>query len=462
MNFFKRPAHTLLYLSAEKLYRLDSDRKGVLKGEIESFDMACESAGSVPVVVEKFLSKTLNPLGKKIWVLYSRLNSYQLSLPSVQVEGVENDILEQALQFEYEALTGETLTKSQLSYQFINEADEMSNYWITLMATETVNRLMDVLKEFKCSFGGLAHAGGLPYLFSPEDAASWLKLEYWDNSVFALSKTPEAGLSLQIIHPSQNRHWQDEINGWLTETATVDKSEAWVTGRQLEMLPDIQQTIHLSADEDLTLWMGLWLQQLVANDSAGIPLLNKKVNVNKELIYMISSGVAALILCGTHAMWMTYKANDYEFQFEELTKEKTNIDSLKKTLTANQDKIKKLKTDIATLGGSVDVIPEAMAALKQRPAMLLKTLANHSPNDLVIEDIKQVEQHLVVSGVTLQAELSNQLASMIDEPLSKMGWQVSSPTKKSLDLFGKDNGPWAFELIIKDLGLKGFIKTPKT
>ena len=79
---------------------------------------------------------------------------------------------------------------------------------------------------------------------------------------------------------------------------------------------------------------------------------------------MISSGVAALILCGTHAAWMSYKANDYQFQFDELTKEKKNIDGLRKTLTSNQDKIKKLKADIATLGGSVDVIPEAMAALQ--------------------------------------------------------------------------------------------------
>lgn len=458
MNFFKRPAHTLLYLTSDRIIRIDGDRKGVIKGEVETFEVACESTGSVPVAVEKFIEQTPNILGRKVWVLYTRLNSTLLSLPSVQVEGVDADVLEQALQFEYEALTGETVSKSQFAYQFIHEADEMSNFWLNLIATETVNRLTDVLKESGSSLAGLTHAGGLPRLFAMEEAASWLRLEYWGNAVFAISKSPETGLNMQIFLPAQNRHWQDEVNGWLAETGNVDKSEALVTGRAMEMLPEIEHTYHLSSDEDLLLWLGLWLQQLVADDASGIPLLNQKVNVNKELVYMVSSGAAALLLCSAHAGWQVYKTNDYKFQFEELKKQKTSLDGLKKTLTANQKKIKELNVAIANLGGSVDVIPDAMAALKQRPAVLLKTLARHSPNDLLIETIEQTEEQLKVSGVTLQPHLSNQLASKIDKPLADMGWQVNSPTKESLDLFGKDNGPWGFEMVIKDLGLKGFSK----
>ena len=462
LNFFKRPSHTLLYLSSEKITRIDSNRKGVIKGEVEQFEVACENTGSVPVAVEKFIDQTQNPLGRKVWVLYSRLNSNEISLPSVQVEGVNNEVLEQALQFEYEALTGEAITKSQLSYQFINEADDMSHFWVNLIAVETLNRLVEVLKGIGCSFGGISHAGGLPILFSPEKAASWLKLEYWDNSVFALAKTPEHGLNLQIFQTIQNRHWKNELDGWIAEAGNVDIAEAVIAGRQLELLPEIDKSYHLTTDEDLALWLGFWLQQLVAKGATGIPLLNQKINVNKEVIYMVVSGVGALILCAAHAGWMLYKTNDYQFQFDELTAEKKNIDSLKKTITDSQGQINKLNTELATLGGNVDVIPKAMTALKQRPAILLKALATHSPTDLLIEEIKLVEQNLVVSGVTLQAELSNQLASMIDQPLKDMGWEVNSPTKKSLDLFGKDHGPWEFELIIKDLGLKGFASPAKS
>ena len=98
MNFFKRPTYTLLYLSADKIVRLDSDRKGVIKGEMETFEVACESAGSVPVAIEKFFNHTQKPLGRKVWVLYTRLNSYHLSLPTVQVEGVAklSDLLVEA------------------------------------------------------------------------------------------------------------------------------------------------------------------------------------------------------------------------------------------------------------------------------------------------------------------------------------------------------------------------------
>ncbi|NTW44211.1 MAG: ATP-binding cassette domain-containing protein [Anaerolineaceae bacterium] len=92
---------------------------------------------------------------------------------------------------------------------------------------------------------------------------------------------------------------------------------------------------------------------------------------------------------------------------------------------------------------------------------LLKIIAQHSPDDVVIEDIKQDGQHIVITGVALRAELSNQLATKIEQPLAAMGWKVSEPNSHSLDTFGKDQGPWEFDLIIEDLGLKGFLNSPK-
>ena len=458
MNFFKRPAHTLLYINNQQVTRLDADRKGVMKGELEIFAAYCESSGSLPQVIDNFIEQTPNPLGRKVWIVYSRLNSSQLSLPSVQVEGVSAEILEQALQFEYEALTGETLTKSQLAYQFINEADEMSNFWINTLANDTLTRLVEVLKDGGCQLAGLTHTGGLPNLLNKEKVSHWLKLEYWANAIFAVSKNPEQGLQLQIFQPQQNRHWQAEVDAWLAEMGKVEKSEALVTSAEMEFLPNIDNTYHLIPDADLSLWMAEWLLHFVGENAQGIPLLNPKQNVNKELFYMMGGGIMALLLCGGNLTWIMYKTNDYTFQAETLEKSKKDSEAARKGLTTNQTELKKLQTKKRLLEKNIHAIPEAIAALKHRPAKLLKILARHSPDDLLLENITLQEQHIVISGVTLQAQLSNQLADMIDEPLADLGWKVSSPDKKSLNLFGADHGPWSFEIMIDDKGLDGFSK----
>jgi len=461
LNFFKRPAYTLLYINNQQITRLDADRKGVLKGELENFAAACETSGSLPQVIDNFIEQTAHPLGRKVWILYSRLNSSQLSLPSVQVEGVSADILEQALQFEYEALTGETLTKSQLAYQFINEADEMSNFWINTLANDTLTRLVAVLKDGGCQLAGISHTGGLPNLLHKEKVSHWLKLEYWANAIFAVSKNPEQGLQLQIFHPQQNRHWQAEVDTWLAEMGKVEKSEALVTSPELEFLPNIDNTYHLIPEEDLGLWMAGWLLHLVGENAQGIPLLNPKQNINKELFYMVGGGVMALLLCGGNLMWIMYKTNDYTFQAETLEKSKKDSESVRKSLTTSRDELKKLQTKKRLLEKNIQTIPDAITALKNRPAKLLKILAQHSPNDLLLENITLDEQHILISGVTLEAQLSNQLADMIDKPLADLGWKVSSPDKKSLHLFGDDHGPWSFEIMLGDKGLDGFSKSPQ-
>jgi hypothetical protein len=76
----------------------------------------------------------------------------------------------------------------------------------------------------------------------------------------------------------------------------------------------------------------------------------------------------------------------------------------------------------------------------------------------VIESIERRDGHLAVTGVSLRSGLPNQLASILDKSLAINGWKVNSPTKKNMELFAED-GPWAFEIVIEDAGLKSFIDT---
>ena len=454
LHFLKRPPHTLLYITEAKTFRIDTDRKGVIKGDLKIFDIACEKPGKLPAALEQIIEDSA-PLGRKVWVLYARLDTYELSLPSVQVEGVDTDILEQALQFEYEALTGNSTGKSQLAYQFLGSEDDMSHFWINLLAGETLADVMTILKRAGCSLGGLAHPGGLPLLLSGGNIANWLRVECWPATVFALAKTPERGFTLQILHKEQNTHWQEEINQWILEAGAVDKSEA-IMNNQLEYIPATDENYRLTLDSALIFWMGQWAQHLIEQEGAGIPLLNKKAGLDKELVLMVGSGAGALFLCVSHFTWMLYQTNQYEYEYEQLTQAEKDLKQFRDGMTKNRDELTKLQQDIATLGGNADVIPKALAAFKKRPAELLRNLAENSPADIVIEDIKLIDRRMAVTGVSMISGLSNQLASAIDQPLAQIGWKVNSPTKKDLSLFAS-GGPWAFEILIDDGGLKGFV-----
>jgi len=100
-----RPAHSLLYITEAKTFRIDTDRRGVMQGDVTVTELRCDSANSLPAALTELFAESA-PLGKTVWILYARLNTYLLNLPSVQVEGVETEVLEQALLFEYESLSG--------------------------------------------------------------------------------------------------------------------------------------------------------------------------------------------------------------------------------------------------------------------------------------------------------------------------------------------------------------------
>lgn len=461
MNLFKRPAYSLLYLTGNKICRLDSDRKGQVIGKLETVDISCDTSSGLPNAIEKFILQTKTPLGRKCWVLYSHLLSYQLSLPEAQIAGVDKSIVTQALQNEYEAFTGETLKSSQLSYQLLNTADEMSQFWCVFIAKETLTKIMERLHHAKSALAGVVHAGGLPRLLTKEEGDSWLRIEYWPNCVFALAISPEHGTNLQIFHPQQNPHWEDELKHWMLEVGVVEQTEALSTNKKLEINPYVNHSYALIPDDSLQLWLEIWLQHLVAKNAAGVPSLQQQINVNRETFYMVGSAIAAIVLCAAHAGWILYQTNSYQKDLDDLNKINQQMAGVQATLKTSQDKLSQLQADETRLTDNNKSIPKAMTALKQRPAMLLKMIALHSPEDVVIEDIKPKEQKIVITGVALRAELSNQLATMIEQPMAEMGWKVSEPNSRSLDTFGKDQGPWEFELTLEDLGLKGFLNSGK-
>jgi len=451
-----RPAHTLLYITEAKTLRINTDRYGVMLGEIEVIEARCDTSSGIPAALEHIIDNSPR-LGKKLWLLYVRLPTYLISLPSVQVDGVETAVLEQALLFEYESLSGQAVAHSHLAYHFVAEADEMSSYWINLLAKETFTKITEVLKKTRCKLGGITHPGGLPFLLSGKDIPSWLRVETWTDTCFALTKNPESGFSLEIFHPEQNSNWQDELDHWIVDTGQVDKSEA-VFNNKIEYLSEINESYHLTLDGALIYWIGLWADYLVNTKDPAVPLLHARRKINLDLLSMLGGGGFALALCVGHFTWNLYQRNDYEYQITQLEAAEKDIKLARDGVNKTRNESGKLEKKLQLLRKNVKVIPVAMEALQRRPMALLLGLSKHAPEDLIIESVGVNEDaQLVITGVSLEPQLINQLASNVKADFALLGWQVKTPQKTDLLLFNQ-GGPWEFQLVLIDDGLEGFVK----
>jgi len=451
-----RPAYTLLYITEAKTFRIDTDKHGVIVGHLTVIDQRCDSDKNLPHSLEKILEKS-EPLGKKLWISYVRLSTQLLSLPSAQLAGAEAEMLEQALLFEYESMTGESVAQSHLAHHFISDEDEMSSYWVTVLGKEIFTKITEALKPSGSKLQGVIHPAGLPELIVGEVEEDWLRLEIWSNTAITLYQKPSEALAMQIFHTEENSNWQEELNVWLLEIGEVERSETILNNR-MEYLPHTDDTFHLSDEVMLELCLGRWVSYLLSVDKPAIPVINKERHINMDLVLMLGGGGLALVLCVGHFTWNLYQRNEFEYQVEQLTKAEKDIKSARDGGKKTRESSAKIEKTLATLRTNVQVIPKAMAALQSRPMLLLKGLAESSPKDLIIESISVNEEaHIMVKGVALQPHLINQLASQAKSDFTDLGWSITTPTKTDLMAFPA-GGPWEFSFLLKDNGLGGFSK----
>lgn len=447
----KRPAHTFLFITEIKTFRVDADRKGLLITELETIERGCEEPARLARTLLKIHEESL-PFGRKLWLLFLRLPSFLLNLPSMQVQGVDDDTLMQALQFEMEGITGQSSQDSCIAFQFIKNADEMSDYWVSQIDQLALNDLLKAVKKCKTTLGGLLHPGGLPLALSDSEAAEWLRFEAWSNQLFALQQTEEI-MNMQVFS-FDTPHWRSELDQWLNDNDAAVNSETLLNNK-LEVLPDTERQYRLNENHDLTLWLGLWAQTLIKSKKVSAPILRPPSNFNPNIAWMVGTGGGALVLCALHASWFISQSHYYETESNKLKQIDSAMQTLRKQVNSNRDEKTKLKNKIKKLKDEADLIPKALKTLQQRPAKLLLALANGRSDELVVETLTSKNNTLVITGVTLVPRLANELSTYLQDNLPDLNWEVQTPTKKDMRLFD-EGGPWSFELMIVDTGIPGF------
>ena len=210
----KRPAHTLLFITEVKTFRVDADRKGVLLSDVEQIGHGCKQAAQLAKTFTK-VAESGAPLGRKVWILFLRLQALQLSLPSLQIQGVDEEMLTQALQFEAEGMTGVSSLDSKMAYRFLRTENEMADYWLVQIEQLAWEDLLKAVKLRKAKLGGLLHPAALPAFLHDSQAEDWLRIEAWPNLVTALHRN-QARFNLMGFSTESN-HWREELEHWLQD-----------------------------------------------------------------------------------------------------------------------------------------------------------------------------------------------------------------------------------------------------
>lgn len=452
----KRPAHTLLFITEAKTFRIDVDKTGVIIGQPEMIAFKCVNTSALAECVS-FISTNSSPLASKTWLLFVRLPISLLSIPSMQVQGVDEATLLQALQFELEGLNGQRPQEQLLAYQLLSDKDEMSQFWISQTDKIHFDEAYQAVKKAKSRLEGLLHPAALPKALHNWEEPDWLRFECWSTQLVALRNHPENGLDMQIIS-FDDRYWQSQLEKWFELQGQTEHTETLLNNK-IEMLPHTSITVHLSDIEPVANWLSLWAQFLINNDSLSVPVLRHHSKVNADLLLMASGGVGALLIVLSHAGWNLYQTKNYTQQVENLTKVETSINAARKTVNEDREKIEKLKVRIENLKKTSNVLPDLTKGIQNRPAKLLEALAKGRPENLLVETLLSEKDEIKITGLSLDAISANTLSSYLETELKPLGWLVAAPTKKNLEVL-KEGGPWEFEIKLTDLGMDGFNAKP--
>ncbi len=79
---------------------------------------------------------------------------------------------------------------------------------------------------------------------------------------------------------------------------------------------------------------------------------------------------------------------------------------------------------------------------------LLRSLAAHTPEEVLVQKIEPKAGDAKISGLALRPEAAMELARLLTRDLAKQGWQIGAP-KATAQVQLEDGGPWQFELNLR-------------
>ncbi|MGE3536617.1 MAG: hypothetical protein AB7N91_04160 [Candidatus Tectimicrobiota bacterium] len=452
----RRPAHTLLLLTAQRLVRADLAR-GPLPALLGLWLQARPLVDDLPSLVELALQPGGRP-GRRVWVLSSDLWTQTVSLGSGATSGMAAEDLQRALSFEVEALSGLSAFDSVLGVRGLPAQDGMRQFWVTQMTAAQREQIEDVIRRAGGRLAGLCHPGGLPVPLvdglAPE--VVWQRLELWSDTVISVHNDPAYGLQVQILNadPRLGR-WQAPLAQWQAGLRPVEYREV-LTASSTSLPPDLEAPRLAALDDEAALatWLSAWGRQL-ATAPTQVPLLRpllRQWSASRRAAVAAGLWLCTLGACGGHYLWTTQQRQSLQAALQRLQEPAKQASSLEQQASKLEKELATGREQLQALQYDVQLTSSGLSAQRQRLARLLRALAEHRPAALLLQKIDSRGGDLTLHGLSLQPELANQFATALAAQLQGYGWRVQAPTKEGKNLL-RDGGPWGFMLHLVDVDM---------
>jgi hypothetical protein len=436
-----RPAATILLLTRHMIARADFARDQSLQ---RLWSQGRPDVQDWPALVEIALALGPKP-GGRTYVLCSDLWTQTLALPNIAKMGMPADELAAALNFEAEALSGQSAFESSVAAHALPAGN---SYWIVQPRTADLAHADQMIHHAGSRLAGLGHPGGLPFcLNTAEKPASWARIEFWPDAVLLLRGDALGKTLVQVVNADpQTGRWKAAWEAWRQEAGGVQWQEALIGPGVVATAPNLANTTTLDREAALTSWLSSWAKQLDGKTVA-VPMLRPpKKPMSAGVRYAISVGlaVAVLLCCGSvhYALDSAVKRDGAELKrFQDQGKK---LADLQKQVEDHKTKQKELEKEKDHLEKTMKVL----AMHRQRLARFMTTLKELYPEHLYVEKIEVESGEPRLRGHCMQPELADQFANKIAAALLEQGWEVQTSDKAALKR-AANGAPWSFDIQLK-------------
>lgn len=459
-----RPAHTLVYVGATEVVRLETDARGAPLGGLHCYDRHSTRPDDIPDAVAFVLRESQMRFGRKVWVLSEALSTYSFGVPAAQVTGLPDESLQMALAFELESLMDVAAANHSIAFRALPSELDMQYFWLTIAPHGLIDQVSAAARSGGGRLAGLLHPGGLPRpLARAEDGAaaagSWWRMEYWARNIVAQRASDATTITALDVFPADARTTQREMDRWLqarpqpgdraetlAQQAIIDANAGEVTRRRLDQ------------PEDLRDWLAAWATALsgAEPDAMPAPVLQLPRDAQQEYVLSAAFGAAALALAIGHYTWYSFSEKQARKQVETLKQVEAGMKTAQTSVQKAQTDLNKLREELDLIEAGQTAEPRrVLEALRERPVGLLEALGGHRPPDVLIDRITLNAGDTAIGGIALRYNKPDRLGQVLAPRLRSLAWTTDAPIKTNLDVF-PDSGPWRFELKLPDLGLETF------
>ena len=480
----KRPAHTLVFLGAQRTDRVDL---GPAPGfeVLAQHHQASHGTEDPALRLEAALGAIPKP-GKLVWVLWEGARALILDLPSGVVEGLEQQQLAGALSFEAEPLTSVPAADSAIAgIPQTNAAEvlpEFRRYWISQVAASLRDKMEQTVQRAGAKLAGLAHPGGLPRAHwsasEPDAHREWRRIEIWENVSFSLRGVAGGPVETRVLRS------QPGWDAWIAELPSEDPLH-WMgpdpgalvgsegAPREYEFMPLPQEAAPLD-------WLRAWAEELRRRPQR-VPVIEPLSRVSPYQELSVTGGIAAaaaILLCVGHGLWLSTQAAGFRTKAENLesirTADTTKDNSVKEEarLNAETEKLRPRLTELAQRDAALSLEQDRLDKLVSERATrqtrwrelqavhhlalaeLVAALADFERSDNpavdVVRDVRQdVNGALRVTGLCREAACADSFATRLEARLLNAGWRVGAAQKAQRD----DGVAFDFSVVLTPLVL---------